>query len=99
MKKLEETVAGMLSPDYRERFVAEYWQTKIRYQKLHDMINKIELWEDEGYTKIKEPKHDCPKGLLEDQAYAMGCYLKALEKRAIVEHIDFDHPDTIDIPW
>lgn len=34
MKELKDTVDGMLSTDYKERFVAEYQQTKIRYEKL-----------------------------------------------------------------
>lgn len=33
---LEDTVEGMLHPDYKERFKAEYQQTKIRYEKLRN---------------------------------------------------------------
>lgn len=32
--ELRDTVAMMNSDDYRERFVAEYLQTMIRYKKL-----------------------------------------------------------------
>ena len=39
---LRDTIEMMQSEDFRERFKAEYWQTKIRYQKLHDMIIKYE---------------------------------------------------------
>ena len=30
--ELRDTIKFMNSEDYRERFVAEYWQTKIRYE-------------------------------------------------------------------
>ena len=42
MKELKDTVDGMLSTDYRERFVAEYQQTKIRYEKLKAFCNRVE---------------------------------------------------------
>ena len=41
--KMEATIALMNSADYKERFKAEYWQTKIRYDKLHRMITKLEF--------------------------------------------------------
>lgn len=34
---LEDTIELMKSDDYKERFVAEYMQTKIRYNNLHRM--------------------------------------------------------------
>ena len=36
MKELKETIDGMTSDNYAERFVAEYNQTKIRHEKLKD---------------------------------------------------------------
>ena len=36
--ELKETVEGMTSPDYKERFKAEYRQTKIRYEKLKHFL-------------------------------------------------------------
>lgn len=36
---LEETVEGMLSKDYEERFVAEYQQLLIRYEGLKKMLD------------------------------------------------------------
>lgn len=38
---LEETVEGMLSKDYEERFVAEYQQLLIRYEyeRLKKMLD------------------------------------------------------------
>lgn len=42
MKDLSSTVKLMESNDYKDRFLAEYVQTKIRYEKLHKMIVKYE---------------------------------------------------------
>ena len=39
--ELKDTVEGMESPDYKERFKAEYYQTKIRYEKLKKLLNKM----------------------------------------------------------
>jgi len=39
---LNDTVKMMNSANYKERFKAEYWQTKIRYEKLHRMTVKYE---------------------------------------------------------
>lgn len=36
--ELKETVELMNSSDYKERFKAEYLQAKIRYDKLHKML-------------------------------------------------------------
>lgn len=76
-----KTVEGMLSPDYKERFKAEYQQTKIRYDKLHAMLVKA----DAGKLEF-EPT--CPLDLLRRQAAAMGQYLYCLEVRAQIEGID-----------
>lgn len=38
MLTLAQTVTKMLSDDYKDRFVAEYYQTKIRYDKLRHLI-------------------------------------------------------------
>ena len=40
--ELSDTIEMMNSEDFKERFRAEYFQLKIRYQKLHDMIVKYE---------------------------------------------------------
>ena len=36
--ELKDTVELMTSEDYKERFRAEYWQTKIRYDRLMNML-------------------------------------------------------------
>ena len=85
------TVNGMLSADYKERFKAEYQQTKIRYEKLKAFCNRIEaaMRTCPGGTKrVAMPEHDCPFDLLRDQQRAMGEYLHCLEIRAVIEGID-----------
>lgn len=84
--ELKDTVKGMQSADYKERFIAEYQQTQIRYEKLRNFCDKIEL--ATKYHVGKEPKHDCPYELLREQQTQMGAYLHILELRAIVEKID-----------
>ena len=79
--ELKETIDLMNSADYKDRFKAEYLQTKIRYEKLHNMIVKYEAG-----TLDFDP--DCPLELLKSQASMMGNYLFALEKRAEIEKID-----------
>ena len=80
------TVDGMLSPDYKERFKAEYQQTKIRYEKLKAFNTRIRAAEIKG--SVEMPKHDCPETLLKEQQAAMGGYLHILEVRAVIEGID-----------
>lgn len=89
---LKDTVEMMNSPDYRERFVAEYQQTKIRYEKLKAFNNKIEAAQmmrcyPFAPKQVEEPTHDCPIELLKDQQRAMGEYLHTLEIRAEIEGI------------
>jgi hypothetical protein len=87
----QATVVGMLSPDYKERFKAEYQQTKIRYEKLKAFCNRIEAARHtmgSDSNKIEEPKHDCPFDLLRGQQRAMGEYLHYLEIRAVIEGIE-----------
>ncbi len=82
---LDETVDGMLSDDYKERFKAEYQQLKIRVDKLNNFCNRI----DAAYNadKVKEPEHDCSLTLLQQQLDVMRDYLHILEIRAIIEGV------------
>lgn len=84
---LNDTVTGMTSDDYKERFKAEYNQLVIRATKLKDLINRIEV---SYVTGTEEPKHDCPLDLLRDQYSYMTSYQTVLEKRAIVEDIELN---------
>ena len=85
----EATVHLMLSSDYKDRFVAEYLQTKIRYGKLKAYCDRIEMAMMHP-RKVEMPPHDCDLELLRQQQHYMGCYLGVLEKRAIVEGICHD---------
>jgi hypothetical protein len=79
--ELNETVELMESDDYKDRFKAEYYQTKDRYTNLRAMCVKYEAG-----TLDFEPK--CPLSLLNAQARFMDNYLKALEVRAQIENIE-----------
>ena len=80
---LIDTIELMTSEDYNDRFKAEYYQTKIRYDKLHKMCVKLEAG-----TLDFTP--DCSLELLKKQQSAMGNYLYSLEIRAQIEGIDID---------
>lgn len=78
--ELSDTVDMMRSADYKERFVAEYMQLKIRYNNLHKMIVK-----KEAGTLSFEPT--TPILILKNQKSFMGQYLNQLEIRAEIEQI------------
>lgn len=82
---LQDTAKLMMSEDYKERFRAEYYQTKIRLERLKAFNTKIEAALFSGI--IDEPKHDCPPSLLIEQECAMENYLHILEVRAVIEGI------------
>ena len=79
--ELKDTVEMMNSDDFKERFKAEYYQTKIRYEKLKKMCNKYEAG-----TLGFEP--NCSLKLLREQQSYMGMYLNRLEVRAEIEGIE-----------
>lgn len=81
MMEMKDTVSLMTSEDYKERFKAEYYQTQIRYKKLHAMVVKYEA----GTLDFKP---NCSIELLKQQKSAMGSYLYCLEVRAQIEHVD-----------
>lgn len=78
---LRDTIDLMNSDDYKERFIAEYMQLKIRYGSLHKMLIK----HDAGTLNFTPT---CDISILEDQACHMGYYLRQLEVRAEVEKIE-----------
>ena len=83
MINLNETVALMNSPDYKERFRAEYHQTKIRYDKLDAMTVKYEA----GTLNFTP---SCSLELLKEQKKHMCNYLRCLKIRAEIEGIDLE---------
>ena len=82
---LADTIPYMNSSDYKDRFIGEYWQTRIRYDKLHDMAVRYEA----GKLNFTP---SCPLDLLKEQKKYMGMYLNKLEVRAIIEEIDLTKP-------
>lgn len=89
---LQDTAELMKSADYKERFKAEYYQTKIRYEKLKAFNTKIEAARRTQFScqgaVVDLPKHDCPDDLLLEQQTAMGQYLHILEVRAQIEGVE-----------
>ena len=77
---LKDTIDLMISEDYQDRFRAEYYQLKIRRDKLADMLNK---WR-KGELQF-EPK--CSKAILAGQLVIMDSYLFRLKERAEIEDI------------
>ena len=88
--ELADTAKFMTSPDYKERFKAEYHQTKIRYEKLKAFNNRIEAAFETNYRKngVEMPVFDCPQDMLKNQQRVMGEYLHILEVRAVIEGVD-----------
>lgn len=78
--ELNETIELMQSDDYKDRFRAEYYQTRIRFEKLTIMLDKYQLG-----TLSFEPS--CPIDLLEEQRKYMLQYLRCLVIRAEIEGI------------
>lgn len=81
--ELKDTISLMQSDDYKDRFKAEYLQTKIRYDKLHKMLIKL----DAGTLDFKPT---CSKIVLLEQKRHMGEYIRSLQLRAEIEGIDLD---------
>lgn len=81
---MNDAVEMVLSEDYKERFIAEYVETKIRYERLHNIIIKWCAGRADFVTDID---------LLEEQAKHMGSYLKTLEIRAVKEDIELPNVD------
>lgn len=81
MEDLKDTIEMMCSSDYKERFIAEWLQTRIRYKNLYKM-----------YIKFRDGKLDfrpnCPLTIFEAQLETMERYLHILEDRAWIEKID-----------
>jgi len=100
---LDATTKLMLSPDYKERFIAEYAQTKIRYEKLKHLLTRWEAFPDKqrwecNYKSDSDIKYEmkdwlgfepsCSFELLKRQQEAMAKVLHILELRAAIEGIN-----------
>lgn len=86
---LDATIPLMQSKDYRNRFVAEWAQTKIRLSKLNRMLSRY-------YEGTLDFTPTCPALLLEKQSLAMQQYLDMLEIRAEIERIKLPKEEWMD---
>ena len=86
--ELNETVEKMNSKNYKERFIAEYCQAKIRYDKLDAMTVRYEA----GTLDFKP---DCSLELLKEQKSYMGNYIRVLKIRAEIENIRLPKMDFV----
>ena len=77
--ELKDTVEMMLSADYKERFKAEYWQLKIRHDKLKKMVDN---WDELDFRPT------CTYSTYMYQLLAMENYMSLLETRATVEEVE-----------
>lgn len=79
--ELKDTVEMMLSSDYKERFKAEYYQLKIRHDKLKKMVDN---WDKLDFTPI------CTYNTYICQLLAMETYMALLRNRAEQEEVELD---------
>lgn len=79
--ELKDTIEGMTSEDYKERFKAEYYQTLIRLDKLNNIIAKAKR------NKLEFELTNGSLDLLEVQAIYMQAYVNVLRDRASLENI------------
>ena len=77
--ELKDTIEGMISSDYKERFKAEYNQLRIRRKKLWVVLEKDSLGELD--FELTSPT------LLHDQLVVMDNLLSILEERAELEGV------------
>lgn len=78
--ELKDTATLMVSSDYKERFKAEYYQLKIRLEKLKCMLQK---W-DSGECQFTPT---CPRSIYDLQVENMERYLAVLDARAVIEKV------------
>ena len=79
--ELAATAEGMVSSDYKERFIAEYVQIKNRYNSLMKMVAQ---WD--GGSLPFTPT--CPRETYNFQLRAMKDYMDILVVRAKIEGIE-----------
>ena len=78
--ELKDTIPMMESEDYKERMRAEYWQARIRLEKLCKMVAKYQA----GTLDFKPA---CSLELLKEQIEPMLNYMSVLEVRAEIEGV------------
>jgi hypothetical protein len=79
--ELAYTISMMESTDYQERYKAEYYQLKIRSEKLSAMLEKYKA----GTLNFTP---SCSYELLFEQLVYMRNYMRVLEERARIEEVE-----------
>lgn len=98
---LKDTAKMMFDPNHKMRFLAEYIQLKVRYEKLKYLLTKWEAFGKRFESFNKRPSEElaefikwlgfepsCSFGMLKEQQTQMGELLHTLEMRAVIEGID-----------
>ena len=81
--ELKDTVELMNSDNYKDRFIAEYQQLKIRTENPEKILIKLQ-------AGTLEFQPECSIELLGEQHRCMVSYLSCLKIRAEIEHIDLE---------
>ena len=81
--EIKETIPMITSEDYKERFKGEYFQLKIRIEKLADMLEKYKAG-----TLNFTPSTSYE--VLFEQLVYMKNYLQVLKQRAEIENINIE---------
>lgn len=76
--ELKDTIDLMMSNQYKERFKAEFYQLKIRIEKLENTLN---------HYFDSNIKYNCSYDLLHEQLIDMKHYFDVLKRRAEIEHV------------
>ena len=85
MMELRDCIPLMLGSDFKDRARAEYWELKIRCEKLEAMCKKYAAGELD-FTP------NCSLELLQEQLGYMQKYLGVLELRAEIEAFSLEEP-------
>ena len=80
-EELAKTCEGMVSPDYKERFKAEYVQLKNR---LYGLQRMLDAWDNDKLNFTPT----CPRSLYYEQIARMKAYLEVLKQRAEIEKVE-----------
>ena len=81
--ELKDTIELMQSDDFKDRFKAEFYQLKIRTEKLKAVLDKMD-------DNTLDFKPNCSYDLLYEQFTYMKNYLQVLRHRAKIENIDIE---------
>lgn len=85
---LANTCKLMVSPDYRDRFTAEYYQLENRFVNLLKMIND---WDNNNLSFTPT----CEKSIYNKQIKAMADYIEILIQRASIENVELTINDAV----